>query len=179
MFPLSWLSMFQPFFTKKVILFNWRLVSIFSAGVVLWTAAARDWKNSASASAKWWQLWQRIQAILLLSALPHFSFIHAAVSQAQIFRSLQNVLTNHALHHLSKRWSPLETFFKLKLKLKGKQMFAEIYLSLTDVIYVSKSITQLHLAFQVVDKLTNIVSAPCLPLLYVFMFGVSFCYDKK
>lgn len=31
-------------------------------------------------------------------------------------------------------------------------MFAENYLSLTDVIYVSKSLTQLHLAFQVVDK---------------------------
>lgn len=166
--------MFQPFFRKKVILFKWRLVSIFSARVVLWTAAARDprWRNGASSGAKRWQLWQRIQVILLLSALPHFSFIRAAISQIQIFRSLKNVFTNHALHLLSKRWSPLETFFKLKLKLKGKQMFAEIYLSLTDVIYVSKSLTQLHLAFQVADKLTNTLSAPCLPLLYVFMFWV-------
>ena len=58
-------------------------------------------------------------------------------------------------------------------------MFAEIYLSLTDVIYVSKSLTQLHLAFQVVDKLTNTLSASCLPLLYGFMFWRFFCYDKK
>jgi len=59
-------------------------------------------------------------------------------------------------------------------------MFAEIYLSLTDVIYVSKTLTQLHFAFQVVDTLTNTVSVPCLPLLYVFIFGGGFfCYSKK
>lgn len=34
------------------------------------------------------------------------------------------------------------------------------------------SLTQLHLAFQVADKFTSTLSAPCLSLLYVFMFWV-------
>lgn len=70
-FPLLCPSMFQPFFRRKVILFKWRLVSIFAAKVMLWTAVARGppWKCRASTSAKRWQLWQRIQVILLLSVL--------------------------------------------------------------------------------------------------------------
>lgn len=51
------------------------------------------------------------------------------------------------------------------MKLKWIKIFAKIYSTTTNMIYVYQSLTWLHLAFQAADKLTNIISTLSLPLL--------------
>lgn len=66
---------------------------------------------------------------------------------------------------------------KLKLRLKGKQIFAEIYFILTDVIYVSKSLTELLSEFQIIDKLSTVLSAHHIVVVCLDVF--LFCYNKE
>lgn len=56
-------------------------------------------------------------------------------------------------------------------------MFAEMYFILTDVIYVSKSLTELHSAFQVIDKLSIALSAHHLVVVCFDVF--LFCYNEE